>query len=717
MIAPLETLLGQLAGHLSRPPLVCQDAVPSQRGELLLSLVYRGRPVQARLVSGWGPSDVGLNPLFSGETRLDWIQALRGGLVAARREAFAPWLDRLNREHERVELSAPGLLGLIAFQIEPGKPFWHDWQLAELECVSGPFPRFVFDLVSSQPPGRCLLGLTAGPLPPGETPLMTTPLGTLTRLEEGSAPGREAPASQPEAAVAFVLSRAFHSDMRWQPVEPGSVGAQGDRTGDRTGERTGDSNGEAPNGEARPPEDVNAPPPEGPPGFDEPLIKHCFRSWRHWDSKPSRFFHVWGDQDAFAVTAAGSESLVFVAHASRECPIANGALSSHGALGSTPWEERPSLAATSSEFLVTDTDESSLVFGGEKRLESALDQVADCPVRVIEGCDFNVIGDDTAGICRLKREDGRQVRLLNPPLPRFTDAWSWNWWRDRLASAASTDREPRTVNLAGLDWPDGRVSLELDRLLAAIGVRVRTSFFPGTRADFEGEAGRAQVTIATPWAPVGRVLVPLFAELGFPYLELPSPYGPGGTRAWASAVARAVDLPEPDDATWAALVETVIPDLARLREAASQVELVLVADRGTVAQMCEPEFFYGVDPVRAALDFGFRVRLAGPGAQEEADRQAAAAPGRVSAWECARGENPLPAIVSGKDQLVYCEVGDGAAARAQGAVPFTVRDLEPGLKGARRTLLRLLAKSRLRLLSRTGEAERSPSSGHGIGMP
>lgn len=707
----LDRRLARLARDLRGGEVACLAAAPTVRGDLALVLDVAGR--QARVVvsvrpragtaavrmgdlhvlpGGGGGGDAGGEPAV--------LQAVRERLAEARARGGAEWLDLHSRECRDIPRSAPDLLRLMLWQVAPDRPFWAGWRLESTEAVgAGDGIRVRLSLTDGDE--RVALALDETNRPgPGEEPLAATPLGLL--LRESPRPGAASLplARQPERALALVLALSLHGGMRWVGRAPGAG-----------------SPVPVPGPEPVPvpvPAPQPEPVPEAPaPSDPDPaadaveMVNHCFTTAYPWGERTSDFFATWGGRDFFNVVALFGDEACLVFHGNRECPMARSTFGTSIMQGSGPYGD-PGPWSPAIRTVVTDTDDRSVVFGGEARLEAAVRETSELhpgsPIRVTLGCDYAIVGDDAIGVCRGLADCGVPVEVLNPPLPRFTESLARSWWRHYLREArdAAVERDPAAVALAGFGWPHQRGIRELVDLLGEAGVRVATTFCPGRESGFRTRVGEAATVVASPWAPIETVLVPILGDLGFAVESFPAPYGENATRRWVDAVCRSVGRPVPDDVAWAETSRRLAPDLPRLRERAGGVSVGLIADVGSAAEMCSPRFFFGFDPVLLLLDSGFRVTVLG----NKADRAAEAYAGlpadlaeRLSfvKEDLRAGPGTSESIRRLGLDLVYCDKAEGAAAKAGGAVPFAIRHLEPGLAGAERTAARLVAMSRQRL--------------------
>ncbi len=676
---PLDRLLSDLVAGLK--DLGCHAAAPTALGDLVLA--FGGPPaarrvlvsVQARPVApGASLASAGCLSLYErGPAPPDrgWLQTLAQRLVALRAEGRAAWLDLHNREMTAVEPSPFGLWRCIAWLVEPGVPFYGPWTLSDVRFLGRDRPGLLLTLSRADAPQDVRrLVLEAGSTPPW-VPFAWTPLGYLCReVPDGT---RATPsAASPEAALALVLVLSTPPSLQWAAPPVGEPPA--------------------------PPI-----PPDRPGREDDSLIVHSYRTDHQWDDPHSRFFGTWGDRDWFILLALLDRPTPIVFHGNRECQQVRQPLSDRFGHGANPFSPaRRFWSWFASETYFTDTDDQAAVFGGEDRLGRLLERLCarhpEREVRVLVGCDAEMVGDDVPRVCQMARQQGHAVECFNPPLPRFTDALDRNWWRVFLAARdRHVPRDPRAVNLAGYQWPGHPSLVEVETLLRDVGVRVATRMLPGQSPDIASSVGTAAITLVSPWHPVQDVLAGPLREEGLPIESLPLPYGVEGTRRWLDAVRTLLGMPAVDNTHFERVVREAAPDIEDLRRRASGLRVALVADWGTVPEMVSPAFFYGLDPVLLLLDLGFRVVLVGRAASQAVPQTThllSVGGGGVEAHDVDPSAGDIIRRVRDlAPDLVYCDRPDPEAVLETGAVPFEIRDLEIGVRGARRTLRRLLARA------------------------
>jgi len=681
--ARFDLFLERLARELSSGPLRCTGISPSAGGDLGLRFVRAGRPsVLALLHRGAAPKglsseDVAGQALVllrrapsSRERALLRLAADRLRTLwdepAARR-----WLDRRNRNVTRVTFSAEGLRDLLGDAVRSGQPFWHGWRLEGVDAdPAGPSRRLVLRLRESRGAGlEMVLDTQAAD---GAAALLRSPLGTLAIRSDGRKPGQKgSPEGRPEAALGYLLGKGIHERMRWRaPAQPGT--------------------------QPRP----------ASTELRSSLAENCFRSGVSWRGYSSRFFNVWGDVDHFGLTAAlgNYEPVSYLAHASRECVYSSTVLSGNLKYHSSPWGAVSFLKPGEyGSYHITDISNAALVSGGEGLLAEAIRQVSRAaPERriVVTGnCDYHVIGDNVADVCRRCATKPGSVVYMNPPLPGFREVDSSNWWIDFLKTVPFTKARPaaRSVNLAGFGSHDEAPVRELVALLERAGIKVQSVILPNISPGAVEAFGRAELTVLSPWLPVAEILEKPLRRQGVRVIKPPAPYGIAGTRRWLAAVAAALGVRPLSAAAFARCAAEAAPEFAALRRRSRGRAVGFVCDVGSPEELCSASVFFGLDLAAFFTELGFAPVVFSRGRQRKPP-----APGvRVAALDA---RAPLRELLRREGVgLVYCDVCRGASVKRAGATPFAVEDLRAGLRGAQKTLGRLLGLAELETYGRYGD--------------
>jgi hypothetical protein len=665
--ARFDRFLERLARELS-----CARVEPAAGGDLRLRFEGTGRPCALVLLQRGG-APRGLCAEEIAESALVLCcrnpgareRALLHSAAAKLRALMADpdarrWIDRRNRNVTQVPLSPDGLLGLFGGILLRGRPFWHDWRV---------------ESAALKPPAVLTLRLKDGAGTALELALDTrdpsgSPLGTFSVSRDWrTLAQKDLAAGRPESALAYLLSKGTHDDMRWKA-----------------------------------PPRAKARKRSAPTQLRRSLVENCLRSGAPWRGYSSRFFGVWGDLDHFGLTAAvgNYERVSYVAHASRECVYSSTVLDGRLKYHSSPWGAVSFLRPGEySRYHLTDISDAALVSGGEGVLSAAIRQVAraapERKIVVTGNCDYHVIGDDIDDVCRRCSARPGAVVHLNPPLPGFREVDSSNWWVDFFdtISFAPKDRLPDTLNLAGLGSWDEACVRELSGLLERCGIKVQAVILPNISPGAAAAFGRAALTVLSPWLPVTQVLEKALRTRGMRCIKPHAPYGVAGTRRWLAAVAAALGRRPMSEAAFARSVAELAPDFDLLRRRSRGRAAGFICDVGNPEELCSPSVFFGMDLPAFFTELGFSPVIFAPG------RARSVRGARVAAFD---ESVPLGDLLRRQRVgLVYCDVCRGATVKRAGATPFAVEALSAGLAGAQKSLGRLLALAGLETYNRYGD--------------
>jgi hypothetical protein len=270
-----------------------------------------------------------------------------------------------------------------------------------------------------------------------------------------------------------------------------------------------------------------------------------------------------------------------------------------------------------------------------------------------------------------------------------------NRWAPFLSGALGNGEagiDPAGVNLCGYFTADAPARAEVEALLAAVGVRVRGVAFPYVDPASVAALASASLWVVSPWAVVEKGLGAAVDGLGLKALRTPGPFGMDGTRRWVDAIATALGLPPLDAGRFESLVRPWQAAWEGVRARLAGRSAALVAPGAHLAEALGPAFFYGLDPVALLRDLGLRVFLVPTGQPGDACKDPGAIPDGVELILPAPGEPVSGTLRRAGCDLVYSDYATDARVLAAGAMPFGVRDLEPGPGGAVRTGQRILAR-------------------------
>ena len=220
----------------------------------------------------------------------------------------------------------------------------------------------------------------------------------------------------------------------------------------------------------------------------------------------------------------------------------------------------PGFSPPSLNFRTTALTENELIFGGEDRLSTKIEEMLaafpDFPLLVIPSCIVEVIGDDVKGVCeRLSRQTGRTVNYFN--MGGFLKGDHYQGVNsayfdliDRFLKP-SVKIEPKKVNLvterslmpsADIDF------LEVRRLLGLLGLVVNTRFVRNLPFEDLQNVTRAALNLPAVCNQSIAVCERLHQKFQMPFVHEGFPSGFEDTRNWLSAIAQALALKADIDA-------------------------------------------------------------------------------------------------------------------------------------------------------------------------
>lgn len=599
----------------------------------------------------------------------DLIRPLKAALDRIWSKGGAAWLDRRNREISLVSRSTESLLALFPW-IASGRAFWADWRVSEIRTIQrADGMRFEFTLEDGRSTSFQLALDPGGRRCAREHTLASTPLGLVLATDSGSIAGTlPERLDRPMRAFAFLVSRGCHGQMVW--ADRPSVPAVPDPSENRAG------------------------------GND--LLEYCMRSWNQWGGKGSAFFGTWGDADFLSIGAVlrGDRRLLF--HGSRECSNCSTLLTNRFQTGPLPWEPNQ-VRHDFGSFGVTDLDDSSTVFGGEKRLEQALASIrssrgADQEILVHMNCEYEMMGDDAAGACANSSALGCRASCLEQRVPGFHSDGDESWWRNYVLEPALSGTAPgRGVMLLGFGHPWERQIREIESLLSQADIQIHSALLPSADTPGSRAAVRPALAVMRPWAPVAQAVGEPIRDAGLPLLEFEAPYGFQGTLRWIRRLGSALGREDVEER----LRRIALPyrdAWAALQRRANGLIAGFVADVGTIRQISSPSFFFGFDPLDFLEDAGLGIRLFQLGGTDVCVRTK---DGQGWTDIVIRRPHVRPDLDSllrkHPCDMLYCDLPYGDTANACGIPSFGIRHFEMGLPGAIRTLQRLLSIAGMKL--------------------
>lgn len=276
--------------------------------------------------------------------------------------------------------------------------------------------------------------------------------------------------------------------------------------------------------------------------------------------------------------------------------------------------------------------------------------------------------------------------------------------RTRRDQVQRAPEDAAVVNLVGYDPHRGRP--ELEALLGASGIVVATSFTPDYDIRRVDDVFRATLNVLYPARHRFRTYATLPECTGVEGFLPPAPYGVEGTRAWLLAVAERFGRRAEAERAFEDHVRRLAPDVAREREAARGVGIVLVVSRLDAEVLTQPPAFLGVPLVAMLRDLGFDATVffrLDDGVDEAMDpalrglsREFPDLPVRTF-----RDRAGLDALMrESPARLVYSDVFDDWRVTRHGKATFDLRHLTMGVQGAVASARILNRKARARFYER-----------------
>lgn len=339
-----------------------------------------------------------------------------------------------------------------------------------------------------------------------------------------------------------------------------------------------------------------------------------------------------------------------------------------------PHSTQSRLPDTVYEQRTTDLKEKDVVMGTGAKLK-AVERAVRARKGSVDGvmiswsCTPTVIGDDESAMAeKLRRMTGLPV-AMNSINFRMQESFSLfeEFFRHVRAQPGFMRRgSKRLINL--VDCPKTYHDEELGPLLASKGLRVNARVFPDIRLKDLERYLDASAQVIPEHLKEMKTLQRALGGLPLKTVYAPAPYGLEDTRAYVQAVG---GEPPKLDPRW-----------DRLRRQAGKHRLAFVLSPEELTVFARPGFQTGVPVPKMLKEMGFKtdVLLYGRDFQD---------PG---------GLRKL--LAGGPWKAVYSDIFFDPRLTRAGKAQFSMRFFEPGLKGALRTLERLLGVCRLPFYSR-----------------
>lgn len=228
----------------------------------------------------------------------------------------------------------------------------------------------------------------------------------------------------------------------------------------------------------------------------------------------------------------------------------------HGPIGcaSYTWDIRGSLTSGSDEYrnsYSTDMTEKDVIFGGEKKLSAAIDEVVEkhspSLIFVYATCIVGVIGDDIGSVCRAAEARHPNVRIIPVQSPGFSGTKSHGY---KLACEALMDlirphydqAKVKGINFLG-DYNLAGEAWIVRGYLESIGIPIITTFTGDSCHKNLIRAPSAQMNIVQCAGSMTYLAKCMENEFGIPYMKI-SFFGVEDTSASLLRISQAVGTEE-----------------------------------------------------------------------------------------------------------------------------------------------------------------------------
>jgi hypothetical protein len=373
----------------------------------------------------------------------------------------------------------------------------------------------------------------------------------------------------------------------------------------------------------------------GKPGLSIPSADH---------EHPANQLDTWGGSDAYADFFAGGEMARSqldsinvskfsrnVQHCDNECLLVNPhGMAQVATLVDFPWENRirnvgapPNSIVTASDpdwsdadsMVATDLNEQDVILGNPGKLRTVLAYVTSLPnpkhrpLFVANTCVPTVIGEDVESVVREFREQSSSPILYLTVTPKsmndvFVDLLVRR--RQHAETGAGAPNE-RAINLLG--FPDSRAVRECLELIRRLGITVNTMLLPDLELDRIDRLPSAALNVFYPNSLWNHLYDQLKLDSRTPHISPPAPYGIGGTRRWAGAIAAALDLRRDFEEIWAGYFSEYEAEWRARTEQAVNHRLALVVRGEEIHYLLDPAQSWGIPLVEMLHEAGFGLDL------------------------------------------------------------------------------------------------------------
>lgn len=561
---------------------------------------------------------------------------------------------------------------LLAGRFEPGRTSWFGYRF--VDSFQEASEAFYVTFHGPRGPVVFRIRSAAAADPSGGERVFANHLFEIRLLDDRRDPGsRRLLSHQVERFLGFLLNRAVHPRMVLEDQASGARSGPGEMP-----DVPFDGSGDA--------------------GFDRGSV-----STSQWGS-PRQWYQFFSD---FEIERSNLCSLTFsdpvrrITHGEPECmniePRVSGGTVMYANL---PWSPEGREETSGSGEIFTRLGEEDLVLGGMQKLEQALAAATSdrdaLMVCVNDTCLPKIIGDDVrSAAARFQRSSGLPVCYLNTDLgsPSASFVNLVEQVRQRVGPVPDS-AGGKGLNLIGFHPGRGRdeILAELEQSSIPVNVCLMPEF--GVRSLEKYREGA--VGVVYPYSLWVDLAENVLKDFQVPRKVLPAPYGVRRTREWFRAVAEALDIPGAYASWESRWLEPALGHWSPLLEEAGRYDLAVVVEEESLSRLVDSGRHYGFEllPLLEDMGFGLHVlvkqRAAGASLDAGVLTGALQGPERHTFTGFTSQAELEDLLREGSFSAVYSEVFFDTRITRAGKAAFNLSMIEMGLRGAIRSLQRLL---------------------------
>ncbi len=264
--------------------------------------------------------------------------------------------------------------------------------------------------------------------------------------------------------------------------------------------------------------------------------------------------------------------------------------------------------------ITTDLDDLDVIGGGARRLDEALQLIADSEgkpdlVMVKTACVPKVAGDDLSpSLQRFEASTGVPTVFLDNLADERNDFFSTVLERLSLEPLPhAPELCAGKINLVG--YPDVDEMNELLRLLEPLGVRINARLVPRVHIEDVRRYNEACVQVLFDSAMYAATFEQLLGNVDMPTLRPPPPYGFQSSREWVREVARAAGASAAIDPLFDEVFGALQDQYASKQHQAREHRLGFVVDEHWTDRLLAPRRASGVPMLDLLQEMGFSLEF------------------------------------------------------------------------------------------------------------